>query len=462
MPVTRGDGEMIQKVVEEFEQRSVHLDPAEEDEIRRLLRKYEPVLRFHQGERFFPMSAILYLLFSTIWYIPLRSREGEDIGGTPYEKRAMPGLFELLRSRPHIQLNTEVDQDDVSGLLNSAGVHWRRSAAEDGYVRMQHVQRQLAHAQSPSGYPVEQARRLLESRLRRFRSAWLNPGMLFLHFSETIAPWDRRLIRHWFLPRGSDDEASRKYDELTLWDGEREVCYYGRVLKNQCGYRVIQYWFFYAFNDFRTAVRGTNNHEGDWERISIYLAQEDGQWRPRYAAYSAHHSQQTRAWQDIVCADEAREHPVVYVARGSHACYFEPAVYQLGLGLFGVNDYALGDGQEIGPGGWSGPRVLTETEPDWLFFDGFWGAYIRDLLMRENAPRGPLYTIEPGSHRPRSRQSWYDPRRWAGLACAGGTDCDHQPRGYYSYATTDSAWQGEWGTDEEWEEWARAVRHGSR
>ena len=88
---------MIQRIVEEFERRSVHLAPPEEDEILRLLRKYEPVLRFHEGERFFPTSPILYLLFSTIWYIPLKSREGEDIVDTPYEKRAMPGVFELLK-----------------------------------------------------------------------------------------------------------------------------------------------------------------------------------------------------------------------------------------------------------------------------------------------------------------------------------------------------------------------------
>ena len=442
---------MIQRVVEKFECRSVHLASTEEDEVRRLLRKYEPVLRFHQGERFFPMSAILYLLFSTIWYIPLKSREGEDILDTPYKKRAMPGLFELLRNRPHIQLNTEVDQDDFGG-----------APGADGYIQIQHVQRQLAQAMAD--YPINKARRILESRIRRFRSAWLNPGMVFLHFSETIAPWDRRLIRYWFLPRGSDDESSRKYDELTLLGEtcpelsrrERETCYYGRVV-NQCGYRVVQYWFFYAFNDFRTAVRGANNHEGDWERISIYLVQEGGQWRPRYAAYSAHHGHQAHAWEEVECADEARQHPVVYVARGSHACYFEPAIHRFGVGPFRVNDYALGDGEEIGPGSWGAPRILTETEPDWLFFDGFWGAYIRDLLMRENAPRGPLYTIEPGFHRPKPRQSWYDPRRWAGLECMGGPACDHEPRGYYSFATTDSAWQEDWGTDEEWREWARAA-----
>lgn len=436
---------MIQRVVEEFERRSVHLAPVEEDEVRHLLLKYEPVLRFHAGEHFFPMSAILYLLFSTIWYIPLKSREGEDIGSSPFRKRAMPGLFELLRSRAHIQLNIEVDLDDFG-----------RAPAEDRYVRMQHVQRKLAQAKSPADYLIKRARRILESRIRHFRSAWLNPGMLFLHFSETIAPWDRSPLRHWFLPRGSDVEALRRYDELTLQGEKRDACYYGRVV-DQCGYRIVQYWFFYAFNDFRTAVRGTNNHEGDWEGISIYLAQEDGQWQPKYAAYSGHHTKQARPWEKVECADEAREHPVVYVARGSHACYFESDVHRPGVGPFRVRDYALGNGEEIGPSRWGTPRILTETGPDWLFFDGFWGAYIRDLLMRENAPRGPLFTIEPGFHRQRPRKSWYNPVDWAGCACLGGPDCKHQLYGYYSYAITESAWQEDWGTDEEWEAWAKAI-----
>ena len=433
---------MIQRVVEEFERRSVHLAPVEEDEVRRLLLRYEPLLRFHDGERFFPMSALLYLLFSTIWYIPLKSREGDEIVDSPYRKPSTPGLFELLRSRPHIQLNTEVDQDDFGG-----------APAEDGYVRLQHVQRRLALDRSSTDEAAKRARRMLESRVRRFRSAWLNPGMLFLHFSETIPPWDRRLLRHWFLPRGCDAAAGRKYDALTLLDGRRETAYYGRVV-NQCGYRVVQYWFFYAFNDFRTAVRGTNNHEGDWETISVYLAPQGGEWRPGYAAYSNHHGQQARAWGEVERVGAAGEHPVVYVGRGSHACYFTADVHRPGAGPFRVRDYALGDGEQVGPGAWGTPRLLTETDPDWLFFDGFWGAYIRDLLMRENAPRGPLYDIEKGFHRPVPRRSWYNPMAWADLPCAGGPDCDHELHGYYGYATTDSAWQDEWGTDAEWTAWA--------
>jgi len=430
---------MIRRVVKEFERRSVYLSSDEEDEIRQLLRKYEPVLRFQAGERFFPMSAILYLLFSTIWYLPLRSRNGENIVDTPYKKRGKLGLFDLLRSRSHIQLNTEVDWSDFD-----------KTVTQDRYIRMQHVKHKRAQDNS-----INQARRILETRIRRFRSAWLNPGMLFLHFSETIAPWDKRPLRHWFLPPGSDVAASRKYDELTLQGKKRDTCYYGRVV-DQCGYRIVQYWFFYAFNDFRTTVRGMNNHEGDWETISIYLVQEDGRWRPRFALYSSHHDSQPRPWQEIEFADEAREHPVIYVGHGSHASYFERDVYPIGVAPFRVNDHAQGDGEEIGPGKWDAPLILTETGPDWLFFDGFWGAYIRDLSMRENAPRGPLYTIETGLHRPKPRKTWYNPRRLAGLDCLGGPACDHELHGYYSYLPTGTAWQEDWGTDEEWNAWARA------
>ncbi len=436
---------MLQRVVQEFERRSVHLSPGEEDEIRGLLLKYEPVMRFHAGERFFPMSAILYLLFSTIWYIPLESRKEEKIVDSPYKKQSTPGLFELLRSRPHVQLNTEVNPDDFES-----------APASDRYVRMQHIKRKISGFQPVRDNAVNRARRILESRMRRFRSIWLNPGMPFLHFSETIAPWDRRPLRHWFLPRGSDVEAGRKYDELTLQDGKRGACYYGRVV-DQCGYRVVQYWFFYAFNDFRTAVRGTNNHEGDWERISIYLARENGQWQPRYADYSSHHTNQAHPWEEIECADEAREHPVVYVGRGSHACYFARDTYQLAPWPVRLNDHALGDGAEIGPGQWEAPRILTETGPDWLFFDGFWGAYIRDLSMRENAPRGPLYAIEPGFHRPVPRKAWYNPVGGANIECLGGPGCDHELHGYYSYPSADAAWQDDWGTDEEWNAWAQAA-----
>jgi hypothetical protein len=64
-------------------------------------------------------------------------------------------------------------------------------------------------------------------------------------------------------------------------------------------------------------------------------------------------------------------------------------------------------------------------------------------------PRAPLYTIEPDFHRPVPRETWYNPVKWAGLECTGGPDCGHELHGHYSYTTTETAWQEDWGSDEE-------------
>ena len=37
------------------------------------------------------------------------------------------------------------------------------------------------------------------------------------------------------------------------------------------GYTVLQYWYFYPFNDWRSTFYGVNDHEADWETISVYL-----------------------------------------------------------------------------------------------------------------------------------------------------------------------------------------------
>ena len=41
------------------------------------------------------------------------------------------------------------------------------------------------------------------------------------------------------------------------------------------GYTVLQYWYFYPFNDWRSTFYGVNDHEADWETISVYLVPDD-------------------------------------------------------------------------------------------------------------------------------------------------------------------------------------------
>jgi hypothetical protein len=84
-----------------------------------------------------------------------------------------------------------------------------------------------------------------------------------------------------------------------------------------------QYWLWYLYNPW--SVAGVGRHEGDWEFVQIGCVNGN---RPVLVTASQHHSGGKReAW-----AVELREgRPVIYVALGSHANYFN--VGSLGGGI---------------------------------------------------------------------------------------------------------------------------------
>ncbi len=66
-------------------------------------------------------------------------------------------------------------------------------------------------------------------------------------------------------------------------DEREHYRYHGRVVR-QNGWIVLQYWLFYAFNDWRSAFYGANDHEADWEKVFVYLYElETGEIRPEWA-----------------------------------------------------------------------------------------------------------------------------------------------------------------------------------
>jgi hypothetical protein len=81
----------------------------------------------------------------------------------------------------------------------------------------------------------------------------------------------------------------------------------------------VTYWFFYAYNDGPKS----QDHEGDFERITIELDPVTQQ--PTQANYSAHNNSHTQptAWRDVPL-DAATGRPLVHVAGGSHASYASP------------------------------------------------------------------------------------------------------------------------------------------
>ena len=70
----------------------------------------------------------------------------------------------------------------------------------------------------------------------------------------------------------------------------------------------IEYWLLYLYNDFY------DKHEADWEGVTVFL--QNG--APLGATYSQH---QGRKWLPWTSLARSGTHPIVYVARGSHAEY---------------------------------------------------------------------------------------------------------------------------------------------
>jgi hypothetical protein len=83
---------------------------------------------------------------------------------------------------------------------------------------------------------------------------------------------------------------------------------------------VLQYWTFYLYNHWE------NEHPADWECVQLFFNRKSRE--PVAAAYSNHLGCLWRPWHKVrkLRDENGREtnHPLVYVARGSHANYFEP------------------------------------------------------------------------------------------------------------------------------------------
>ena len=83
------------------------------------------------------------------------------------------------------------------------------------------------------------------------------------------------------------------------------------------GKLALQYWFFYAFNDFN------NLHEGDWEMIQLDFDARDAREAltqdPVAVGYSSHEGAERADWGDDKLELVDGTHPVVYPAAGSHA-----------------------------------------------------------------------------------------------------------------------------------------------
>jgi hypothetical protein len=385
---------------------------------RELLRRFEPVIRYTRGERFFPIRIEPYIANSSLWM--QQPGEAPDClvpeGYLTLEKLAQPRAHGF-GTVYYLKFIEPLNIKDLAVYTIKRG------------LRKEKDPKKVFHA-------------------GRGRLARVGYGSRFVDalFSLTLFARGR-------VPGDTAAAAALAYERMLREQNSHS--YYGRVVR-QNGWLALQYWFFYPFNNWRSGFFGANDHEADWEMIYIYISESDGrQVRPEWVAYASHDfsgDDLRRRWDDPEL-EKVGDHPVIYAGAGSHASYYAPGEYlaelelpflaplvrlaetvqstwrnllrynQDGAGkaaessfnIFRVPfvDYARGDGVVIGPGGdleWDEPQLLDPL-PEWAVkYRGLWGLYAQDPVAGENAPAGPVYDRD-GS----VRRSWYDPLGWAGL-----------------------------------------------
>lgn len=376
-----------------------------------LLRRFEPILRYTRGERFLPIDVERYVNQSSLWVQPPNEPPRQLV------KQGELTLDKLVEPRHdgfgHRYFMKFIEPLDL--------VELARYSLEEAVKSITHTE---THEVFKAG---------------RGRLARVGYGSRFVDALFSIT-----LLMRGRVPGDTAAAAAMAYQRIQA--KHEKYNYYGRVSRRN-GWIILQYWFFYPFNNWRSGFFGVNDHEGDWEMISIYCYDQEDQVLPHWVAYASHDfagDDLRRRWDDQE-VKKIGEHPVVYAGAGSHASYFETGEYQAELELSflttlarlvdrfqkfwsntlwgeerkGFNvfripfvDYARGDGVSIGPGQqkeWE--PCLLEPVPSWVEnYRGLWGVYVRDPIAGEIAPAGPMYNRDGTV-----RRAWYDPLGWAGL-----------------------------------------------
>jgi hypothetical protein len=364
-----------------------------------LLRAYEPVVRYTKGELFLPTAVGPYVARCSLW-----GGRGED----------------------DAQCIVPAGQLSLERLCQEGMVH------QDRPLFLRFVQEPLTRAE------YRRWRRTPRERLSG-SARFTTTGM----FGRLVdAGFRASLLLRGKVAAGFAAAAEIAYREQLEAD---RFTYYGRVVR-EGGYICLQYWFFYAMNDWRSTFSGINDHEADWEMVTVYLADpKERSPRPAWVAFSSHdhHGDDLRRrWDDPELRREGN-HPVVFAGAGSHSGAFAPGDYvvsvdppqlRAAIGLlrrlqrflvpwrdeargadgFGIPfvDYARGDGVAIGPkqdAEWS-PVLISDDAPWVRDYRGLWGLDTYDRYGGERAPAGPRYERD-GS----VRTSWANPLGWAGL-----------------------------------------------
>jgi len=329
-----------------------------------LLEKYEPVLRFAKSERFFPMAVEPYVERCSIF---ASGAQGVLELFSHRHKLLIKRIGRLKSAQFYLRfVNKPMNDSDVWvwwAVLSVAGVAGGWFLA--GTAMMETVSAiSLIAALLMFMYASPVRLRIIPAVLAALFFIVLEvlPIWFFLHQSKYVSIAVEYLI---FLPiyliglfylsvrtmkfvldhiipgipgmvmdvlsQATEKIAQEAYLEYAkILEKNPQPVYYSRVLhktdKGANHWTILQYHFFYAFNDWRLAANGMNHHEGDWEMVAVYLKNDE----PYAVLFSQHGAGNMEKWKTVRMAVDKQgnvtTHPLVYVALGSHANYSRPEV----------------------------------------------------------------------------------------------------------------------------------------
>jgi hypothetical protein len=191
---------------------------------------------------------------------------------------------------------------------------------------------------------------------------------------------------------------ARAFKKL-LEEGRAPPITYAHIARepNHDGF-VLQYWFFWYFNQFNDL------HEADWEGMQLAFEAETAaealREEPSEIILFQHAGGERASWEDGKVQKEGT-HPVVYPAAGSHATFYDSAVYvENGQNGSGVGcDVTSEPLRELK----LRPVLLPDTAAEegafqWLSYRGRWGEREKGF---NNGPTGPV-----------TKTVWREPFAW--------------------------------------------------
>ena len=191
---------------------------------------------------------------------------------------------------------------------------------------------------------------------------------------------------------------ARAFKKL-LEEGKAPAITYAHIARepNHDGF-ALQFWFFWYFNQFNDL------HEADWEGMQLSFeantTKEALEEEPSEIILFQHAGGERAGWEDGKVHKEGT-HPIVYPAAGSHATFYDSAVYvENGQNGSGVGcDVTSEPLRELK----LRPVLLPETAPEagtfqWLSYRGRWGEREKGF---NNGPTGPV-----------TKTVWREPFAW--------------------------------------------------